>query len=177
MRNRRLTKGLAICATAVLSAAPAWAQISPMDVQVAGRALSFLAKPLTGEVTMGIVYSPNNAQSLQDARELEKQMGSGLRVGNLTLKPALIAVGEAARANVGLFFVTPGTGSDAAALLEITQTKHIPCVTTDLSQVTAGRCAVGVRSTPKIEIVVNRTAAAASGTTFSTVFRMMITEI
>ena len=177
MRNRRLTKGLALCATAVLSAAPAWAQISPMDVQVAGRALSFLAKPLTGEVTMGIVYSPNNAQSLQDARELEKQMGSGLRVGNLTLKPALIAVGEAARANVGLFFVTPGTGSDAAALLEITQTKHIPCVTTDLSQVTAGRCAVGVRSTPKIEIVVNRTAAAASGTTFSTVFRMMITEI
>jgi hypothetical protein len=177
VRNRRLAKGLALCAAAVLSAAPACAQVSPMDIQVAGRALSFLAKPLTGEVTMGIVYSRNNSQSLQEAQDLEKQLGSGLRVGNLTLKPVLIAVGEAARANVGLFFVTPGTGSDAAALLEITQTKHIPCVTTDLSQVTAGRCAVGVRSTPKIEIVVNRTAAAASGTTFSTVFRMMITEI
>lgn len=177
MRNRRLAKGLATCAAAVLSASPAWAQVSPLDIQVAGRALSFLAKPLTGEVTMGIVYSRSNAQSLQEAQDLEKQLGSGLRVGNLTLKPALIAVADAARANVGLFFVTPGMGSDAAALLEITQTKHIPCVTTDLTQVTAGRCAVGVRSTPKIEIVVNRTAAAASGTAFSTVFRMMITEI
>jgi hypothetical protein len=148
-----------------------------MDIQVAGRALSFLAKPLTGDVTMGIVYSRANTQSIQDAQDLERQLGSGLRVGNLTLKPILVASGEAARANVSLFFVTPGTGTDAAALLEITNTKHIPCVTTDLSQVTAGRCAVGVKSTPKIEIVVNRTAAVASGTAFSTVFRMMITEI
>lgn len=177
MTNRRISKALALCAAVVLSTTPLRAQVSPMDIQVAGRALSFLAKPLTGEVTMGIVYSRANAQSVQDAQDLEKQLGSGLRVGNLTLKPALIAVGEAARANVSLFFVTPGTGADAAVLAEITSTKHIPCVTTDLSQVTAGRCAVGVKSTPKIEIVVNRTAAAASGTAFSTVFRMMITEI
>jgi hypothetical protein len=164
-------------AVLVLSAAPAWAEVSPLDVQVAGRALSFLARPLTGEVTMGIVYSRGNVDSIRDAQDLEKQLGSGLRVGNLTLKPQLVPVTEAARANVGLFFVTPGTGTDAAALLDITRTKHIPCVTTDMGQVTAGRCAVGVRSTPKIEIVVNRAAAAASGTTFSTVFRMMITEL
>ena len=169
--------GLAACVAAVLSAAPAWAQVSPMDIQVAGRALSFLSKPLTGEVTVGIVYNRANTQSLQDAQDIEKQLGNGLRVGNLTLKPTLVTVGEAARANVGFFFVTPGMGTDAAALSDITSAKHIPCVTTDLSQVTAGRCAVGVRSTPKIEIVVNRAAAAASGTSFSTVFRMMITEL
>ena len=79
-----------------------------MDIQVAGRALSFLAKPLTGEVTMGIVYSRANAQSIQDAQDLERQLEGGLRVGNLTLKPILVAVGEATRANVSLFFVTPG---------------------------------------------------------------------
>jgi hypothetical protein len=148
-----------------------------MDVQVAGRALSFLAKPLTGEVTVGIVYSPTNPLSQQSAQDLQKQLGSGLRVGNLTLKPALVTLADAARSSAGIFFLTPGVGSEAAALPDITKAKHIPCVTTDLDQVTAGRCTVGVRSTPKIEIVVNRAAAAASGTTFSTVFRMMITEL
>jgi hypothetical protein len=174
---KRLTTRLAACATILLSAAPAWAQVSPMDIQVAGRALSFLAKPLTGEVTVGIVYSPTNSLSQQSAQDLQKQLGSGLRVGNLTLKPALVTLADAARSKAGFFFLTPGVGTEAAALPDITKAKHIPCVTTDLGQVTAGRCTVGVRSTPKIEIVVNRAAAAASGTTFSTVFRMMITEL
>jgi hypothetical protein len=174
---RRLCKALATCAAIALGTAPAWAEVSSLDLQVAGRALSFLAKPLTGEVTVGIVYSPANGQSLQTAQALQKQLGGGLRVGNLTLKPVLVSVADAPRANVGFFFVTPGIGTEATALSDITRAKQIPCVTTDLSQVTAGRCAVGVRSTPKIEIVVNRAAAAASGTTFSTVFRMMITEI
>jgi hypothetical protein len=40
-----------------------------------------------------------------------------------------------------------------------------------------GACAVGVRSQPRIEVIVNRAAAAASGIVLSAVFRMMITEI
>lgn len=178
MSPKRLSTRLALGAAIVLSTAlPVWAQVSPLDIQVAGRALSFLAKPLTGDVTVGIVYNPGNASSQQSAQELQKQLGDGLRVGNLTLRPELVTVAEVGRANVGFFFLTPGLGAEAAAMPEITQAKHIPCVTTDLGQVKAGRCTVGVSSSPKIEIVVNRAAAAASGTTFSTVFRMMITEI
>ena len=177
MSPGRLSKRLALGAAFVLSMAPVWAQVSAMDIQVAGRALSFLAKPLTGDVTVGIVYSLTNAGSQQAAQNLQKQLGSGLQVGNLTLKPELVTVAEAARANVGFFFLTPGLGTEAAVMPDITQAKHIPCVTTDLTQVKAGRCTVGVSSAPKIEIVVNRAAAAASGTAFSTVFRMMITEI
>lgn len=168
---------LVLRAAIVLGTTPVWAQVSPLDIQVAGRALSFLARPLTGDVTVGIVYSPTNAGSQRSAQDLQKQLGSGLRVGNLTLKPELVTVADAARATVGFFFLTPGLGTEAVAMPDITKAKHIPCVTTDLTQVKAGRCTVGVSSSPKIEIVVNRAAAAASGTTFSTVFRMMITEI
>jgi hypothetical protein len=50
-------------------------------------------------------------------------------------------------------------------------------VTTDLNQVRDGVCLMGVRSSPKVQIVVNRAAANASGITFATVFRVMITEI
>jgi hypothetical protein len=39
-----------------------------------------------------------------------------------------------------------------------------------------GTCAIGVRSHPRVEILVNHAAAEASGIRFSTSFRMLITE-
>ena len=36
---------------------------------------------------------------------------------------------------------------------------------------------MGVRSSPKVQIMVNRTVAKDSGIAFATVFRVMITEI
>jgi hypothetical protein len=36
---------------------------------------------------------------------------------------------------------------------------------------------MGIRSAPKVQIVVNRAAAKDSGVAFATVFRVMITEI
>jgi hypothetical protein len=57
------------------------------------------------------------------------------------------------------------------------RSKRIPCITTDLAKVKSGSCAIGVRSQPKIEILVNRNAATGSDLKFSAVFRMMITEM
>jgi hypothetical protein len=148
-----------------------------MDLQVAGRALGFLDKPLSGDVQVGIVYAPNSPQSVQAAEALRSQMGDGLKIGNSTLRPLLVPLAEVAHVNAGLLFLTPGTGAEANVLTQVIQAKHIACITTDIAQVQAGRCAIGIRSQPRIEIIVNRAAAAASGTSFSTVFRMMITEI
>lgn len=174
MPNRN---ALLVLACLLLTAGPALAQVTANDLQVAGRALSFLAKPLSGEIRVGIVYGRQNPQSLREAEELQRLMGEGLKVGNLTLKPALIAAADVARANVGLFFLAPGAGAEAKGLAEASRDKHVPCVTTDIAQVQSGYCALGIRSQPKIEIIVNRAAAADSNTTFSTIFRMMITEL
>jgi ABC-type uncharacterized transport system substrate-binding protein len=146
-----------------------------MDVQVAARALSFMERPVNGPLRVGILYAPNSAQSTQQARELQQMLGSGLRAGKIELRPQLVRVGEASSAGVDLFFLTEFVGSDAA--LEAAKATKLPCVTTDMAQVESGACVMGVRSQPKVQIVVNRAAAERADVRFATIFRVMITEL
>jgi ABC-type uncharacterized transport system substrate-binding protein len=156
---------------------PAHAEITVTDLQVAARALSFVENPLSGAVRVGIVYASGSPRSVQQAEALRDMLGNGLRAGNLELRPVMVESKEAANANVDLFFLTEHVATDGTQLSSASMKKQIPCVTTDVGQVRNGACIMGVRSRPKVEILVNRAAAAASGVTFATVFRVMITEI
>jgi hypothetical protein len=167
---------LAACCL-VLLCAGARAQFTLNDLQIAGRALGFLEKPLSGDVKAGIVYAPDDPRSVAEADALKGLLGQGLRVGNVRLVPVLVPVAELSRAGVALFFLTTGmTDADTKLVTAAAVAKRTPCITTDLSQVRAGVCAMGVRAQPKIEIFVNRAAAATTNLAFSAVFRMMITE-
>jgi hypothetical protein len=177
MAFKRRAMPCGACVLLLLAAQPLAAEITPTDLQVAGRALGFMTKPLSGDVNVGLIYAPDSRLSVQEAQSLQSRMSNALKIGNSVLKPLLVPMNEVSRVNVGLFFLTPGTGTEADTLARIARAKHIPCITTDVAQVTAGRCAVGIRSQPRIEIIVNRVAAAATGVSFPTVFRMMITEI
>jgi hypothetical protein len=166
---------LLICCA--VQAAPAQADVTAGDLQIMGRALGFLDKPMSGEVTVGIVYAPDIPQSAREAEELQRMLAGGLRVGNVLLKPVPVALDHLAQSNVAVLFLTSGLGELAKPVGIASIKRRLPCVTTDLPQVQNGRCAVGVSSEPTVEILVNRAAALASGTTFSTLFRMMISEI
>lgn len=169
---------LAALALLLLAGLPAQADVTRTDVQVAARALSFVADPLSGTVRVGIVYSDGSARSLREARSLRSILGSGFRMGNLELIPVLIESAAAATADVDLFFLTEYlTEAQTPQLLGDSTGRRILCITTDLEQVRNGACIMGVRSQPKVEVFVNRAAAAASDITFSTVFRVMITEL
>ncbi len=174
VRARRL-----LCCALLLGslATPTRADVGSGEMQIIGRALSFLQKPMTGEITVGIVFSASNAESAREAELARRALGNGLAVGNLTLKALPVPIGEISRARVDLLFLTAGLGAEAQAVEAVSRAQQIPCATTDIVQVRNGSCALGIRSQPKVEILVNRAAAAASGTAFSTVFRMMITEI
>jgi hypothetical protein len=172
---KRLAWALAVGASLV-GAADAAAAITPTDVQIAARALGFMENPLTGAVRVGILYAPENPRSVQQAQELQRLLGAGLRVGSVELKSELVKIGEARGADVDLYFLTEYVASEDARAARIGDGKRL-CVTTDLRQVQSGACLMGVRSTPKVEIVVNRATAKGSGIAFATVFRVMITEI
>jgi len=165
---------ICICAGAIGTAC---ADVSAQDVQIAARALGFLEKPLSGTVHVGIVYAPGSPQSVQAATELQGLLGNGLRAGNLLLMPVLVSIDEVEHSSAGLLFLTEGVGPLAANLAAVTKARQIPCVTVDLAQVHSGACMLGVRSQPKVEILVNRKSAADSGASFAAVFRMMITEL
>jgi hypothetical protein len=172
--RRRLRQLFLFCA--VLASGAAHAAFTLSDLQIAGRALGFLDKPVQGQVTAGIVYSPANPQSVREAEALKDMLGDGLRIGNVTLRPVLIPVADLQHSTAALFLLTGGV-EDTAPLADAVRVKRIPCITTDLAQVKSGHCAIGVSSQPKIEILVNRNAATGSDLKFSAVFRMMITEM
>jgi hypothetical protein len=167
---------LALSAVSAL-AQSAQADVTPKDIQVMARALAFTEKPPTGDVAMGIVYAPGNPQSAKEAEDLQKLLGAGLQAGAMVLKPVLVKIDEVAGANVGAFLLTEGVGADASKLAAATKAQQKPCVTIDIAQVQSGACVMGVKSEPKVEIIVNKAAAADSGVSFAASFRMMITEL
>jgi len=168
---------LAAFACCCVAALPARADITAADLQVAARALTFVENPLSGTVRVGIVYAADKPRSVQQAEALRDLLGNGLRAGNLNLRPVMVESKSVAAANVDLFFLTEQIGASSAQIANASVAKQVPCVTTDIEQVRNGACVMGVRSRPKVEILVNRAAAAASGVTFATVFRVMITEL
>jgi ABC-type uncharacterized transport system substrate-binding protein len=174
--RRFATSVLAIGVTAALMM-PARAQVTQTDMLVAGRTIGFIQNLGPGDVRVGIIYDPSVAQSVQQAAEISALMGDGLRIGSLTLRPVKLPVEKLETGGVALFFLTEGLSANAAKIGRTDRERKIPCITFDLSQVRNGTCAVGVRSQPRIEVIVNGAAAKASGTVLSAVFRMMITEI
>jgi hypothetical protein len=166
-----------VLATAALVALPIFGQVTDTTLLVAARALSFLQHPPQGELIVGIVYQRGNAQSAREAQQLFDAMESGFRAGTLVLRPRLIDLDDLSASGIGLYFLTGGLGGAAAALAPLSRSHHIPCVTTDITQVADGNCAMGVRAQPRVEILVNRAAAAATGMDFSEAFRVMITEL
>jgi hypothetical protein len=168
---------MALLASVCLASRPAYAEVAREDLLVAARALSFLRSPMVGEVRVGIVFDPQDASSQEAAQGVLKMLGDGLKVGNLMLKPVLVKVNELATAQVAVLFLPQGLPRAGAMIASTSRSKHLPCISFDLAQVTNGNCLMGVRSTPKIEIVVSRAAAIASGVEFAPIFRMIITEI
>lgn len=178
VKHRCVTPLLILCVAGGLlaSSAQAGAEVTATDLHVVGRALSFMTQPFVGETRLGIVFDPANVRSAQQARRLEAMLGNGMEVGNVTLMPVSVPVSEMATADVDLFFMTEHLEAPANDVSHAARKKGIPCITVDMRQVQSGACVMGVRSAPKVEILVNRKAAEATGTQFATVFRMMITE-
>ncbi len=173
----RFSVSLAVLYLATVSAAPAQAEVTQSDLQVIARVLSFMERPLTGVVNVGIVYEPTIQASRRDAQAVSVVMGSAFRVGRLELRPVIITIDEAAGANVDLILLTGSVGAEASSLVEISAQRRIPCFTLDLDRVRDGTCAIGLSTRPRVDIVVHRAAASNSGVVFATAFRVMTTEL
>ena len=165
----------ATCCVAIVM--PVRAEILMQDLQIAARALSFMETPLTGSVRAGIVYSARDQRSVRQAEELERLLERGVRLGSFNVRAVRVEIDRVAGADVDLFLMTDFVRDAGAQRAVLSGTKSIPCVTTDIELVRDGVCMMGVRSKPKVEILISHEAARKSGITFATVFRMLITEL
>lgn len=174
---RRLLSAACLFLAALVSCGPALAEVTAQDLQITARTLGFLDPPSTGTIRMGLLYDAGNSRSAQQAEEVRRLLDRGLAVGNLKLQPVLVDLPDAGGADVHFFFLTDSIGERGHVLQSVLATRKLPCLTTDLEQVRAGICAVGIQSAPKVEIFVNRAAASASNVRFASVFRMMVIEL
>jgi hypothetical protein len=150
------------------------ATMSSKDVQVLGRVLAFLQPPpASGEIA--VVYAAGDASSRWDAEAIVAQIGSGLKVGGAVLQPRLVE--RAALADGGFPVTIIAAGANGPQVGAAIRASHSLCVTGELEAVQAGLCTMSIRSEPRVDIVINHAAAAASGVEFAAAFRMMIREI
>jgi hypothetical protein len=157
-------------------AGAASAQFENNTVRVVGRVATFLQPALSGQVIVAIIYQPGDPASENEARAIERALGSGLTVGSLTLKPRRVAagtIGDLAGARIA--FVTNGVNyrEIAAAMAS----RSILSIGSDPACTKAGFCVVQITSTPGVQITVSKAAAKAAKLRFSSGFLMLIREI
>lgn len=146
------------------------------DLQVLGRALTFLENGPSGRTTIGVVFDPAKPASVAEKDAVIAAMGSGFAAGGLTIVGAPVPVSAVGGAGgVSALYVTNGVNYGAVGAAA--KAKKILTISSGTGCVSSGACVLGVTTSPKVEITVNRAAAAAVGASFKAAFRMMIKEI
>lgn len=156
--------------------ASAHAQMTGSTIAMGGRVASFLQPSPSGPITAAIIYEPGNEASEREARTIERELDSGLRVGSLTFRPRRVAsnaLGELAGARIA--FVTRGANSRLVA--SVTAARSMLTISSDPACTSAGQCTVAIQSRPKVQIIVSRAACMAARIKFSAAFLMLVREI
>ncbi|GAB4155187.1 MAG: hypothetical protein Tsb0016_27190 [Sphingomonadales bacterium] len=183
MRKKLCTYSVHFMAAAMLGiglgSLPAQAETSARDVEVAARAVAFLASKPSGAQPTAIVYDPDNAESAADAQALQAILSGGVNAGKVTLSaPKMVAVGDlAGLSGMQVAFIAQGTNAHHAAIAQAAAAEKILTMSADLDCVRANHCVVGVQGQPSVEIYISKQASQASGQAFSSAFLMMAKEI
>ena len=149
-----------------------------LNVPVAVRVLSFLQPPPSGVTSVAIVFEPGNAVSEGDAAALERTIGNGMPAGKATMRTRRVPVGAlSGLAGARAAFVTNGLRDEQAQVATAAARLSLVTITADIACVQAGRCVVGISTTPRVQITVNRAAAKAANIHFGSAFLMLVKEI
>lgn len=146
------------------------------DGQILGRTMGYVGDGMTGAAVIAIVVSPGQPASQQEAEAIRSVIGEGLSAGRIRLQARLVSVDQLATlSGVQALYVTSGSIGNPA-VNAAAQRLHIPTLSTDMACVEQALCAVGFKSEPTVQIVINRSAADRTGIRFVQAFRMLVTE-
>lgn len=146
--------------------------VSQKDMQILGRALGFIENGPSGDVKLGVVHG----DSVTEADEIVSLIGNGLSSGKINIKAEKVSTGAAANANYNVLYFTEGTEPSQDSIFKAVNAKGIITVSTHDACLNTGSCVMVVKSVPKVDIRVSTAASQATGVSFGSAFRMMITE-
>ena len=147
------------------------------DLKIGVHVIDFVTNTPPGRAGIGIAYDSRNKDSLEDAQQiLEALISPALHLPQ-GLRPILIDIrdlddGATLRAVVVADRMKPYYDQLAA----FGQRSRTLVLSSDLDCARAGKCTVGIASTPRVEVIVSSEQAHASDIQFSEAFRMMVTE-
>lgn len=155
-------------------------EMSIKDLGVAARSLAFLAQRNTSELRTIIIYAPEQESSRREAEAIASILSNSFSAGKVRLiasAPVMIAASNlSAMENRDVAFVTGSLGAWHSTIAEASARRKIVTVSNDLSCVTSGHCVLGVRSEPRVQVIINRKLAERSSIEFAPGFRLLVTE-
>ncbi len=176
VKFRAFLCGAVAMALGGIASTPACA--AEFNVAVAARVISFQQRPPASMVTTSIIFDPADPASVAEASAIEKQVGSGIQAGKSTIRVRRVAVGQlGGLSGSSVAFVTSGLRDRHADIASAAQKGGILTITSDLSCVTAGHCAVAVSSGTKVQITVSRAACKDAKVQFGSAFLMLVKEV
>lgn len=159
---------IALCAA--FANAEALAQTTARDAQLMARAIGFANGLPRGAVDVAVVDGPG-------ADELLAAMAGRVSAGGVMLTPRRVALSALADSGARVIVVPEGQTNAHSQIADAARAMGALTISTDMSCVRSHRCVVGVASAPRVEIVVSRAAARASGVSFARAFQVMIREV
>ena len=163
----------------LLAALPLSGQTTAKDIEVAARAVAFLASKPSGSQTTAVVYAPGSADSKADADAIAAILAGGVTANKVTLEaPKVVTASElSSLSGVTVVFVARGMSAHYAAVSQAAAAKKFLTVTSDLDCARGGHCVVGVQAQPSVQILISKQASQAAGQSFSSAFLMMAKEL
>jgi len=164
---------LSALAGSLFVAAAAQAETTQRDLEVIGRAVSFMQGGSGTDRTVAIVY---DAASAAEAEALHALMSGGMSAGRVTLTSRLVPASDVASVSGADAAIMLGSAASGATATTATS-QGVLTVSTDLACVQSGACVMGVQSSPAVRILLNRSAADTASVSFETAFSMMVEEL
>lgn len=150
--------------------------ITLQDMQVVGRAISFVEGAKRQQVSLAVVFDPSSPASVHEMEAVLASLGRGVDVGGRVLSAVAVEQGRLGSARpVDAVFSTVGVDQDL--LRGHLQRSGTPCFTVTAAQVRDGACIVAIRSRPSVSISFSSRNASAAGVRFATAFIMMVREL
>ena len=172
-RNRSCWLGLSITLMGLAALPANAASLQMVELQILGKALTFMEPPLTTRSTVAVVYTSGDIESRHDAEMVASYL-TKIPLGGVALTARVI--GSEALATTDFQLIIIAAGADHEPVIAAANARHALCVTADVDSVLGGRCTMAIRISRKVEIFVNRAVEQQAGVSFATAFRMMVHE-
>ncbi len=150
--------------------------VTMQDMQVVGRAISFVEGPKRQPVALVVVFDRAAPASVREMEAVLEVLRQGAEVGGRSFRAVAVEQTQLGATRPGdAVFST--TGVDQRLLLTFVRQSGMPCFTLDTEQVREGACTVAIRSRPSVNISFSSRNASAAGVSFATAFIMMVREL